>query len=69
MGVTFGFVTDGSNDLLLAQGIQSIKNVQLSDYEIIVIGNTSINDDEVKVIRFDDSIKTGWITRKKKFAS
>ena len=65
MGVTFGFVTDGSNDLLLAQGIQSIKNVQLSDYEIIVIGNTSINDDEVKVIRFDDSIKTGWITRKK----
>ena len=65
MGVTFGFVTDGSNDLLLAQGIQSVKSAQLSDYEIIVIGNTAIDDDDVKVIRFDDSIKPGWITRKK----
>ena len=65
MGVTFGFVTDGSNDLLLAQGIQSVKSAQLSDYEIIVIGNTAIDDDDVKVIRVDDSIKPGWITRKK----
>lgn len=65
MGVTFGFVTDGSNDLLLARGIQSVKNAQLSNYEIIVIGNTSIDDGDIKKIYFDESIKPGWITKKK----
>jgi hypothetical protein len=65
MSVTFGFVTDGLNDQLLIQGIQSIKDARISDYEIIVIGNTSIVDSKVKILKFDDETKPGWITRKK----
>lgn len=69
IGITFGFVTNGANDHMLKKGIESVKNAKLLNYEIIVVGNTSIVDDEIKIIHFDESIKTGWITKKKEFAS
>jgi len=65
IGITFGFVTNGANDHMLKKGIESVKNAKLLNYEIIVVGNTSIVDDEIKIIHFDESIKTGWITKKK----
>jgi hypothetical protein len=65
MSITFGFITEGKNDDLLRVGIQSIKQSGLVDYEIIVLGNTSLTDADIMFIAFDDSEKPGWITKKK----
>lgn len=64
MKFTFGVITSGYSDDFLSQTISSIKKLSIPEYEIIVVGNTSINDSIVK-ISFDESIKDKWITRKK----
>lgn len=44
--------------------IEGIKKQNISNYEIIIVGNVDIVDDYVKVIKFDENIKHMWITRK-----
>jgi GT2 family glycosyltransferase len=65
MSFCFAYITDGKNDDFLKLGIQSIREAGIDDYEILIIGDTKISDDEVRVIGFDESIRPGWITRKK----
>lgn len=65
MSFCFAHITNGKNDDLLKLGIQSIHEAGIDDYEILIIGDTKIFDDEVRVIGFDESIRPGWITRKK----
>lgn len=64
MKFTFGIITSGHSDDLLSKCIDSIKKLSIPEYEIIVIGNTSILDNIIK-IPFDESVKDKWITRKK----
>ena len=61
----FAYITDGKNDDFLKLGIQSIHEACIEDYEIVIIGDSKILDDKVRVIKFDESMKSGWITRKK----
>lgn len=64
---TFGIITNGSSDNFLCQIIDSIKIQNIPNYEIIIVGNTNIKqeDDTVIIIPFDETIKPAWITRKK----
>jgi len=63
MDFTFGIITDGKSELL--QIIESIKEQRIPNYEIIIVGNTSIQSENTTVIQFDETIKKAWITKKK----
>ena len=66
MEFTFGIITDGTNDNFINQIIQSIYNNNIENYEIIIIGNSNISqNDKIKVIPFNENIKKAWITKKK----
>lgn len=66
MDFSFGIITTGDNDYFIQLIIDSIKHNNIPNYEIIIIGNSSIkNTDKVTIINFDETIKLGWITKKK----
>ena len=66
MNFTFAITTDYTNENQLAEVIQSIRNLFIPNYEILVIGNKEKeNDYDVRYILFDESEKDKWITRKK----
>ncbi len=65
MKFTFGIITSGTSDSLLNACIDSINNLEIPEYEIIVVGNTELVKPKTKVIPFDESIKNAWITKKK----
>jgi glycosyltransferase involved in cell wall biosynthesis len=62
---TFGIVTSGNKYDDLNKIIDSIENQDIPNYEIIIVGNCEIKRKKTKLIEFDESIKTSWITRKK----
>jgi hypothetical protein len=65
MNFTFGIITDGNNDSNLMKVINSIKSLNIPNYEIIIIGNSNINIENITIIPFNESIKKAWITKKK----
>ena len=62
---TFGIITDGTQDDRLQIVLTSIRNQHVPEHEIIVVGNTALTGSDLKVLTFDESIKEGWITKKK----
>lgn len=62
---TFGIITDGFNDKFLNIIIKSIIDNNIPEYEIIIVGNTNLKMDNIKIIKFNENIKQGWITKKK----
>ncbi len=63
---TFGIITDGKSDKFIDIIIDSIINNNIPNYEIIIVGNSCIMpNDKTKIIPFDETTKTGWITKKK----
>ena len=70
MDFTFGIITDGKSDNFIKLIIQSIINNNIPNYEIIIIGNTNIiPNDKIMIFKFNENIKSGWITRKKNIIS
>jgi len=65
VSICFAFITNGKADELVARGIESIVQQDLSDCEIMVVGNTSLKHPEVNFIPFDETMRNSWITRKK----
>lgn len=65
MNFTFGIITDGHQDNRLQKIIESIVNLQIPNFEIIVVGNTSLTHPKLQTIPFNESIKKAWITKKK----
>lgn len=65
MNFTFGIITAGGNDVMISEIITSIHKQNIQNYEIIIVGNSAIEDSKTRVIPFDESQKKGWITRKK----
>lgn len=65
MKFTFGIITSGQFERGLGIVIDSIENLNIPQYEIIIVGNTELQRENVQVIPFDESIKNGWITKKK----
>lgn len=66
MDFTFGIITNQQSNKFLPEIIDSIKNLNIPNYEIIFVGESNIQDTEnIKTIPFDESIKNAWITKKK----
>jgi hypothetical protein len=65
MNFSFGIITGGTSDPSINIIIDSIENLGIPEYEIIVIGNSSVSRNNTKIISFDESIKPMWITKKK----
>jgi len=67
---TFGIITNSINGVnpMLLESIKSIKSLNIPKYEIIIVGgggNNLKSVDGIKVIDFDESVKSAWITKKK----
>lgn len=66
MNYSFCITTDYSNEQQLQEVIQSIKDLNIPTYEILVIGGReSSSDGNVTYIHFDETQKQGWTTKKK----
>lgn len=65
MKFSFGICTGGDADHLINKIIDSIEAQQISEYEIIIVGNSKVNRQNTAIINFDENIKPKWITRKK----
>lgn len=66
MKYTFGITTDYKNKDQLTEVLKSIEDLNIPEYEIIIIGNGSIRgNNKLKCIPFDEEQKPGWTTRKK----
>lgn len=72
--ITFGIITNKQHHATnqhqrLQAMICSIEDNQIPNCEIIIIGDYKVHNNEynsnIKCIPFDDSIKPGWITKKK----
>jgi hypothetical protein len=61
MNLTFGICTAGGQDERVAEMIKVIRS-EVSDPEIIVVGKCNV---DALVVPFDESVKKGWITKKK----
>lgn len=64
MDWTFGIVTSESTNSYIEAVIDSIYSQRIKNFEIIVVGGKPLGHGEIHV-PFDESVKTGWITRKK----
>lgn len=66
MNFTFAITTDFKNIDQLIEVFKSIENLNIPNYEILVIGPQKQKDvDNIRYIYFDESEKPGWVTRKK----
>jgi hypothetical protein len=66
MNFTFGIITCERSNEYIHKIVESIKKLNIPNYEIIIVGKSNFKDkDFVKTIEFDESIKNGWITKKK----
>jgi GT2 family glycosyltransferase len=66
MRYTFGITTDYKNKDQLFEVFKSIEELNIPEYEILVVGGEKPNDtDNIKYIQFDETRKPGWTTRKK----
>lgn len=65
MNFTFGIVTTPNNEQAVNTIIDSIEKQNIPNYEVIVVGNCNIDRNNTTVISFNESVKQGWITRKK----
>lgn len=64
MNWSFGIITSGGNDAFVRRIIQSIERQFIPNYEILVVGGNTIFRGAYH-IPFDESKKSGWISRKK----
>jgi len=65
MEFTFGIITTDKSDFYINKIIESIKNLNIPSYEIIIVGGDNKYSNDVIHIEFDETIKPAWITRKK----
>lgn len=65
MEFSFGIITRGDNDNLVSLTIDSIEALNIPTYEIIIVGNSSINRNNTTIIPFNENIRPLWITKKK----
>lgn len=65
MDFTFGICSVKDNESLHKKIVDSIMDLNIPNFEILFIGHSSIDNEKIKVIEFDESEKSGWITRKK----
>jgi len=65
---TFGIITVYEDKQRLQEIIESIRNLNIPEYEILFVGDgdsSDIDGEDIRKIDFDESIKERWITKKK----
>ena len=65
---TFGIITVYEDKQRLQEIIESIRNLNVPEYEILFVGggdSSEIDGEDIRKIDFDESIKERWITKKK----
>ena len=65
---TFGIITVYEDKQRLQEIIESIRNLNIPEYEILFVGggdSSEIDGEDIRKIYFDESIKERWITKKK----
>ena len=69
MNFTFGIITTRHTSLFLQNIINSIVELDIPNYEVLVVGGLEsgeiVRNDNLTVIPFDESKKLMWITKKK----
>ena len=66
MDFTFGILTKYDNETQLREVIDSIHALNIPNYQVLIIGEQKREGAEKeRYIWFEDSVKPGWITRKK----
>jgi hypothetical protein len=66
MKCSFGIITKGERDNNIKLFIDSVRQQNIKEYEIIIVGKTNLNlEDDCKYIQFTEQDDKGWITRKK----
>jgi hypothetical protein len=63
MDFTFAIITGGNADIQTI--VDSIRNQGIPNYEIIIVGKTSVKGEDITTIPFDETIKNIWHTKKK----
>ena len=66
--ISFAIVTDGNNEHQLQNTVKSILDLDLESFEIIIVGRSEFPNPYVKCLAFDESVRDGWITKKKNLA-
>jgi hypothetical protein len=66
--ISFAIVTNGNSDPNLENTVKSIMDLDLESFEIIIVGRSEFPEPSVKCIAFDESVRDGWITKKKNLA-
>jgi hypothetical protein len=66
--ISFAIVTAGKNDHHLQGTVNSILDLDLDYFEIVIVGRSEFPNPHVKCVAFDESVREGWITRKKNLA-
>jgi len=66
MDFTFGITTTEHTNQYIPTIIDSVKKLKIPNFEVIIVGKYNFKDENfVKTIEFDESIKQNWTTRKK----
>lgn len=71
MKCTFGIITDGSNHDRVVDIVRSIRHQDgIGEHEIVIVGGDdnrflAMQNQQLLYLAFDESVKEGWITRKK----
>lgn len=69
MDLTFGVVTKYEDESRLVQILDSIEALSVPNYEVLFVGGGSVPQslkrNNVVHVPFDESVKQGWITKKK----
>ena len=65
MKFTFGIITTGDSEDNLNLIVDSIEQLNIPEYQVLIVGNSNICRMNTLIISFDESIKSGWITKKK----
>jgi len=61
---TFGIITSQGSQQFLKEIVDSIRIQAIPTYEIIIVGG-SVSIEGCKRVSFDETVKSGWITKKK----
>ena len=65
MDFSFGIITSGKETERVEHVIKSIEDLNIPNYEIIVVGDSNVSGAKTKTIDFDESVQDMWITKKK----
>lgn len=65
MEFTFGIITAGGQDTYIQKTVESIRAESIPKYEIIIVGDTAVRGDDITNIPFDETVKAGWLNKKK----